>query len=164
MRHITRPALAAAILLALGACAAGPGGGGQSGQSAQAGQQAAARSADGVFRQKGEASFFRAGEGGNTVTASGDPVDPQGLTAAHRTLPFGTIATVTSPATGKSVQVRINDRGPERTDRVIDISERAAAELGIEALGVAPVVVEADPDKQKDPGVRQALASLSGEG
>ena len=114
-----------------------------------------------VVRQEGQASFFEAGEGGNTLTKSGEPVDPQGYTAASRDLPLGTIATVTNQETGKSVDVRINDRGPTRTDRIIDVSERAARDLGMEEAGVAPVVIEANPSKQHDPRVRSQLESAA---
>ncbi|HYC02407.1 MAG TPA: septal ring lytic transglycosylase RlpA family protein [Azospirillaceae bacterium] len=172
MRSIIRstaPALTAMVLsLGLAACSSlqsAEGGASGAGGSRTAGAQAGAQAqVNGVFRQEGEASFFRAGEGGNTKTASGEPVDPQGMTAAHRTLPLGTKATVTSPETGKSVEVTINDRGPARTDRVIDISERAATELGIDKLGVAKVTVEADPAKQDSAEARQALTAMAGGG
>ena len=67
-------------------------------------------------------------------TASGERFDPAGYTAAHRTLPFGSRVRVTS-ASGRSVVVRINDRGPFHGGRVIDLSEAAAAELGIVRAG-----------------------------
>src|SRR6187402_1611211 len=67
-------------------------------------------------------------------TASGERFDPASYTAAHRTLPFGTRVRVTS-ATGKSVVVRINDRGPFTGGRVIDLSQAAAAELGLVRAG-----------------------------
>jgi rare lipoprotein A (peptidoglycan hydrolase) len=114
-----------------------------------------------VVRQEGQASFFEAGQDGNTRTKSGEPVDPQGYTAASRDLPLGTVATVTNQKTGKSVDVRINDRGPTRPDRIIDVSEQAARELGMEEAGVASVVIEADPSKQQDPQVRSQLESAA---
>jgi len=67
-------------------------------------------------------------------TANGERFDPSSYTAAHRTLPFGTRVRVTSAA-GKSVVVRINDRGPFHGGRVIDLSQAAAAELGIVRAG-----------------------------
>jgi rare lipoprotein A len=126
-------------------------------------QQAAAQEPKSgkVVRQEGQASYFEAGEGGNTRTKSGEPVDPQGYTAASRDLPLGTVATVTNRETGKSVDVRINDRGPTRPDRIIDVSEQAARDLGMEEAGVAPVVIEADPSKQQDPQVRSQLESAA---
>jgi rare lipoprotein A len=114
-----------------------------------------------VVRQEGEASFFRAGQGGNTETATGDKVNPQASTAASMTLPLGTRATVTSQETGKSAEVVINDRGPTRKDRIIDVSEKVAQDLGMEITGTAPVIVEADPAKQTDPGVRRLLEHMA---
>lgn len=73
------------------------------------------------------------------LTANGEIFDPSKLTAAHRTLPFGTIVKVTNPKNGKSVNVRINDRGPFIAGRIIDLSYGAAAAIGLVADGVAPV-------------------------
>ena len=64
-------------------------------------------------------------------TASGEAFDMNGYTAAHRTLPFGSKVRVTNPRTGKSVIVRINDRGPFHGGRVIDVSRAAATDLGL---------------------------------
>lgn len=64
------------------------------------------------------------------------------LTCAHRTYPFGTMLKVTNPANGKSVIVRVTDRGPYVKGRIIDLSARAAREIGIIAQGIAPVIVE----------------------
>ena len=72
-------------------------------------------------------------------TASGERFDMHGLTAAHRTLPFGTPVEVRNPANGKRVVVRINDRGPHTRRRLIDLSYAAARDLGIAARGTAPV-------------------------
>ena len=68
-------------------------------------------------------------------TANGERFDMNGYTAAHKTLPFGTRVLVTNPRTGKSVTVRINDRGPYAHGRTIDLSRRAAQELGLVARG-----------------------------
>ena len=68
-------------------------------------------------------------------TASGERFDMHGLTAAHRTLPFGSLVRVTNPATGRSVTVRINDRGPFSHGRLIDLSRAAAEEIGLVARG-----------------------------
>ena len=67
-------------------------------------------------------------------TASGERVNPRGLTAAHRTLPFGTRVKVTNQKNGRVVTVRINDRGPFKRGRVIDLTPAAARELGISGL------------------------------
>ena len=64
-----------------------------------------------------------------------------GMTAAHRTLPFGTKVKVTNMDTGKSVVVRINDRGPFKDDRVIDLSLGAAKQLGLISMGTARVIL-----------------------
>ena len=74
---------------------------------------------------------------GGAQTASGEKMNPDTFTAAHRTLPFGTKVRVTHRRTGSSVVVRINDRGPFIAGRVIDLSPKAAAALGFS--GLAPV-------------------------
>jgi rare lipoprotein A len=73
--------------------------------------------------------------------ASGGRFDPNAMTAAHKTLPFGTKVRVTDKSTGKSVVVTINDRGPYIAGRIIDLSKAAAGSLGIQGRGVAPVSV-----------------------
>jgi rare lipoprotein A len=75
-----------------------------------------------------------------TKTASGQRSNPAGLTAAHRTLPFGTMVRVTNKRNGKSVTVRINDRGPFIRGRVIDLTPAGARVLGFS--GLAPVTLE----------------------
>ncbi len=74
-------------------------------------------------------------------TASGEPFDMHALTAAHKTLPFGTKVRVRHATTGQEVLVRINDRGPHVRGRIIDLSRAAAAAIGLVQTGVAPVVV-----------------------
>jgi len=74
-------------------------------------------------------------------TASGERFDMHALTAAHRTLAFGTIVRVTDLASGRSVKVRINDRGPFRDGRIIDLSYAAASKLGMVARGTARVEI-----------------------
>ena len=74
-------------------------------------------------------------------TANGERYDMHALTAAHKTLPFGTLVRVVSPTTGKSVVVRINDRGPYVKGRVIDLSRAAAERLGVHGHGVYKVVL-----------------------
>jgi rare lipoprotein A len=86
----------------------------------------------------GLASFYAEDE----QTASGEKFDPHQLTAAHRTLPFGTRVRVTNVATGRSVTVRVNDRGPFISGRVVDVSYSAAETLGIIDRGVAMVKLD----------------------
>ncbi len=74
-------------------------------------------------------------------TASGERYDMNALTAAHRTLPFGTVVRVRSQVTGRAVDVRINDRGPHVAGRIIDLSQAAAEALGLMGLGIKPVVL-----------------------
>jgi rare lipoprotein A len=78
----------------------------------------------------GTASYYRHGK----VTANGEPFKPMGLTAAHRTLPFGTRVKVTHMGTGRSVVVRINDRGPFIRGRIIDLAMGAARRIGVNGL------------------------------
>jgi rare lipoprotein A len=68
-------------------------------------------------------------------TASGEMMNPSRLTAAHKTLPFGTKLKVTNPATGKTVVVRINDRGPFIKGRTLDLSKAAAQQIGLISRG-----------------------------
>ena len=75
-------------------------------------------------------------------TASGEKFDPNELTAAHRTLPFGTRVRITNVATGKAVTVRVNDRGPFVPGRVVDVSRSAAESLGMVGKGVAKVKLD----------------------
>jgi rare lipoprotein A len=86
----------------------------------------------------GLASFYRY----DSMTASGEKFNPNELTAAHRTLPFGTRVRVTNLTTGKSVTVRINDRGPFIAGRVVDVSYSAAETLGMVGQGVAKVKLD----------------------
>ncbi|MFB9866947.1 septal ring lytic transglycosylase RlpA family protein [Vreelandella sulfidaeris] len=90
--------------------------------------------------QEGVASFYSDRFQGAT-TASGEPFDQQALTAAHPSLPFGSKVLVTRPDTGQEVEVLINDRGPFTKGRIIDLSKRAAAKLGMIRRGTAPVMV-----------------------
>ena len=86
----------------------------------------------------GLASFYTEG----TQTASGEKFDTHELTAAHRTLPFGTRVRVTNVATGRSVTVRVNDRGPFVPGRVVDVSYSAAETLGMIDRGIANVKLD----------------------
>jgi len=100
---------------------------------------AALRPAEGMASE-GRASWYGPGFHGSP-TASGEPFDMYGLTAAHRTLPLGSRARVTNLDTGRSVDVRINDRGPFFDGRVVDLSYEAAREIGMVPAGTARVEV-----------------------
>ncbi|NOZ35073.1 MAG: septal ring lytic transglycosylase RlpA family protein [Chlorobi bacterium] len=93
------------------------------------------------FYQKGESSWYGPGFNGKK-TASGEKFDMNKMTAAHRKLPFGTKVRVTNLKNNKSVIVRINDRGPYKKSRIIDLSKKAAEQIGLVKYGVAPVKIE----------------------
>ena len=76
------------------------------------------------------------------MTSSGEPFDKNAMTAAHRTLPLNTRVKVTHVENGRSVIVRINDRGPFKPGRIVDLSDRAAEILGFKARGLAQVRME----------------------
>lgn len=88
--------------------------------------------------QEGKASEYAQSFEGEE-TASGEPYDPDALTAAHRSLPLGTRVTVTNKADGRSVTVRVNDRGPYVEGRIVDLSAAAFARIGAEGSGVLDV-------------------------
>ena len=90
---------------------------------------------------KGKASFYGS-EFNGRKTANGEIYDETALTAAHRTLPFGTVLRVTNLRNGLSVIVRINDRGPFHPDRVIDLSKNAAEEIDLITYGVTDIEAE----------------------
>lgn len=90
---------------------------------------------------EGPASWY-GGQFHGRRTANGERFDMNELTAAHKTLPFGTKLRVTNARNGRSVIVRINDRGPFVGNRVIDLSRGAAAAIGMIRTGVAPVRIE----------------------
>lgn len=99
------------------------------------------------------ASYYGDDFAGQT-TANGETFDPDDYTAAHPTLPFNTVVRVvrTGAGAGQSVRVRINDRGPYADDRIIDVSEAAANELGMIDDGVVQVRLEIldRPDEESD--------------
>ena len=90
---------------------------------------------------QGTASYYGRELAGNR-TASGERFNPNGLTAAHRTLPLGSKLKVTNKANGKSVIVRINDRGPFAKNRIIDVSRGAAEKISMIRSGTARVTLE----------------------
>ncbi len=90
---------------------------------------------------RGPASWYGPGFVGNR-TASGEAYDPSELTGAHRSLPFGTRVRVTNQLNGRSVVVRINDRGPFTRGRILDVSSAAADRLRMKGHGVVPVTLQ----------------------
>ncbi|KAA2238194.1 septal ring lytic transglycosylase RlpA family protein [Salinarimonas soli] len=93
--------------------------------------------AGGTMMQRGMASYYRHGR----RTANGEAFNPGGMTAAHRTLPFGTRVKVVHEDTGRAVVVRINDRGPFSHGRVIDLAHGPAQSLGLTRSGVGRVAL-----------------------
>jgi len=93
---------------------------------------------------KGQASYYGKEFAGRS-TASGETFDPSALTCAHRTLPFGTRLKVSYPKKATSVELRVNDRGPQKPERILDISREAADQLGLTADGVGEVEAEVLP-------------------
>lgn len=123
--------------------------------------------ADG-FREEGLASWYGVEEHGNR-TSNGERFDMRKPTAAHKTLPLGSIVRVTSKATGKSIVVRVNDRGPFVAGRIVDLSYRAAQDLDIVGGGLTPVLLEVvtsaygstDPAKRSEEGMTYTLQVAS---
>ena len=105
-----------------------------------AARPAAAKPAAMTDGSVGIASFYKHG----SKTANGEQFNPNDLTAAHRTLPFGTRLRVTHVATGQSVTVRVNDRGPFIPGRVVDVSHSAAEALGMIDRGITKVKLEVE--------------------
>ncbi len=98
--------------------------------------------------QTGTASWYGHKHQGRR-TASGQPFDPRSPTAAHKTLPLGTVVRVTNLKTGQSAKVRVNDRGPYVPGRIIDLSAAASKALGMTKSGIAPVRIEVFASDQK---------------
>jgi len=92
----------------------------------------------GPYYETGIASWYGPGFHGN-LTANGEVYDMNGISAAHKTLPLGTVVRVIDRETGRSIVVRINDRGPFIEGRIIDLSKGAAEELGMVERGIIQV-------------------------
>ncbi|MGR0185001.1 septal ring lytic transglycosylase RlpA family protein [Azospirillum aestuarii] len=112
-----------------------------------------------VYVHKGKASYYADFFHGRT-TASGERFSQNRLTAASRRLPLGSRVTVTNADNGRSVEVVINDRGPYVKGRVIDLSRKAAGELGMIEDGVVNVRVEARPSDQPNRSLRRRLENM----
>jgi rare lipoprotein A len=105
-----------------------------------------------VRAESGLASFYSGGR-----TASGEVTGPAGLTAAHRTLPFGTKVMVTNLRSGKTVVVRITDRGPYGRGRIIDVSRAAARELDMIDSGTTMVSIARQQNADTPTSIGEAL-------
>ena len=92
-------------------------------------------------QESGKATYYGSHYKSSRKTASGKAYDKNKLTAAHKTLPFGTIVRVTNKKNGKTVDVEITDRGPFGPGRIIDLSLAAAKELDMMKAGVVPVII-----------------------
>jgi rare lipoprotein A len=110
------------------------------------------------FRERGVASWYGPGFHAER-TSNGEPYDMYQMTAAHRTLPLPSYVRVTHLGNGRSIVVRVNDRGPFKDDRIIDLSYTAAAKLGMLNAGTALVEVEAlTPTATQSPGASTGSA------
>lgn len=105
------------------------------------------------YRRVGIASYYGGERRGvdfhGRPTANGEIYDMYGLTAAHPTLPLPSVVSVTNLENGRSLKLRVNDRGPFHDGRLIDVSRKAALELGFEDKGVARVRVEVLPEETR---------------
>ena len=122
-----------AVATVLAGCASGP-------DRGRPATDAVSRKTPGSELGRGKASWYGPGFHG-TRTASGERFDMNELTAAHRSLPFGTRVRVRNTRNGKEVVVRINDRGPHIADRIIDLSKAAAVALDMVQAGATLVVL-----------------------
>jgi rare lipoprotein A len=135
-RERLRGWLVIAVLAILTGCSTAP----ERGRPEPEGRGAALTNPAGAELGRGRASWYGPGFHGKR-TASGERFDMNDLTAAHRTLPFGTRVRVRNTQNGREVVVRINDRGPQISDRIIDLSKAAAVALDLLQTGLAPVVL-----------------------
>lgn len=124
-------ALAATLVAALAGCVPSP----------RFTSSPAPRAEEGGFEEEGTASYYAEEFNGRT-TSNGERYDMNAMTAAHQTLPFNTRVRVTNKSTGQSVVVRINDRGPFKGGRIIDLSLAAAKAISLIGTGTAVVRLE----------------------
>jgi rare lipoprotein A len=112
--------------------------------------------AEDAIKQEGDASFYGDDFQGHK-TATGKPFNQNDMTAASKTLPLGSKAEIHNPETGKTIEVTVNDRGPYKRGRIIDLSKKAADVLDIKKQGVAPVVVIEKPTRQPTPDLKEKV-------
>jgi rare lipoprotein A len=125
-----------------------------------AGAQVQPDSGGSIFRQEGIASWYGS-EFDGRPTASGEIFNSALLTAAHPTLPFGTVLIITNTHNNRKVSVRVNDRGPFVSARILDVSRAAAEQLDMLSTGTAPVLVESAGPVVFPPGTGAAPAVSS---
>jgi rare lipoprotein A len=133
--------------------ASGSGASGSSGGSSGGGSESSSDGGDHEATEEGIASYYADQFHGRT-TSNGETFDMNRLTAAHKTLPFNSVVRVTNKNNGKTVVVRINDRGPFIEGRIIDLSLAAAKEIDLIGPGSAPVrleVLDFGPETKKTP-------------
>ena len=154
----TRRAVCACVCLVLGSCAQVPDSRVAEPEPPPTKSPAAAPSAEPKsaepstgWRQRGTISHYGKGFAGKP-TASGETFDPDQLTMAHRTLPFGTLVRVTNLENRQSVEVVVNDRGPYVAGRVADLSAAAARQIGMVADGVVDAMIEVLRMSEPRPG------------
>ena len=110
--------------------------------------------------QQGRASYYGREFNGRRM-ANGHPFRPDSQAAASKTLPLGTTARVTNLQNGRSTTVRVEDRGPQARDRVLDVSPHAAQQLGLQREGVAPVAIAPIEVPQPDGSVKPGAGGTS---
>jgi rare lipoprotein A len=140
-----RALLASVLIAGLAACSTAPGPRPQEQSAPGPDSPASASSGGSVVLEQGRASWYGLAFHGRR-TANGEKFDMNALTAAHPSLPFGTRVLVRNPSNGRSVIVRINDRGPYTGGRIIDLSFAAARALGIVTFGTKNVVLMTAPE------------------
>jgi rare lipoprotein A len=172
MRRVDRIGCMVAAILALSGCGGGRDYRPVSDVPVRIGQPYTVRgttytpAADPVYDRVGYATWYGP-ESGNQ-TANGERFRPDGITAAHTTLPLPSYVEVTALDTGRRILVRVNDRGPFAGGRIIDLSRGAAEELGVKAQGVAPVRVrvvepsDGDRKRLREGKPARALSPVSG--
>jgi rare lipoprotein A len=143
---VTRLGACAALALSLAACASHRGGEPSDYRSAtlrpyKVGGHRYTPRIDDDYSEKGLASWYSYPKG-TRRTATGEPFDPDQLTAAHKTLPLPCMVEVTNLENGRKLKVRVNDRGPFVKGRIIDLSKRAAEKLGFDGKGLVKVKVK----------------------
>lgn len=153
--HARALALSALLSLTLSACGTVGGGRPVSDMPVKIGKPYTVRgityvpARDDAYDQVGYASWY--GHESGNITANGERFRPKGVSAAHKTLPLPSYAEVTALDTGRTILVRINDRGPFAAGRIIDLSKGAAEQLGIVRQGTAAVrvIIVTPPEKDR---------------